>query len=124
MLERRRHRRRRVCLEGRLSSGLTGAVEGVQIRNMTAMGAEVVMPAARLDSTSVELFVPKDGKLHRAEIVWRRMERFGLKFADPFPLPARNEAPLVEPVTADLVATPAKRRLLSILSRGCDRPAA
>ncbi len=86
MLERRNRRRKRVCLEGRITTGLTGPVVDVRVRNLSDRGAEIVVPGGRLASSSVSFTSSRDaGKLRSASVVWRRLNHFGLRFNEALP---------------------------------------
>lgn len=80
MLERRIVRRRRVCLAGALTGGLTGPIAEVRIRNLSAGGAEIVVPEGQLASADVALMVARTDVRRQARVVWRRLDRFGLQF--------------------------------------------
>ena len=83
MLERRKRRRKRVCLEGQVTTGLTGAIIDVRVRNLSDRGAEIVVPGGRLGSKTLSFCTSRDGdNIRTASVVWRRLGHFGLRFND------------------------------------------
>lgn len=83
MLERRKHARRRVCLEATVTGDLTGEPRNGQIRSLSMGGAELVMPGGSVPSAEVALaFARETDRVREGSVVWRRMNRFGVAFAD------------------------------------------
>ena len=80
MLEKRRARRRRVCLQGSVTSGLTGEVIPVQIRNVSEAGAQIRLATGSLSSREIAFRVDRTGEVQEAEVIWRSMELYGLRF--------------------------------------------
>jgi hypothetical protein len=107
MLERRMVHRRRVCLEGAVACGLTGPISMVRVRNLSARGAEIVVPDGGLSSPDLALSVEQAAVLRQARVVWRRMDRFGLEFA---PAPPGEDNGAVPDLLGDLLARRAGRK--------------
>ena len=93
MLERRNSRRRRVCLEGRITTDPTHPVLVVRVRNLSNHGAEIVVPGGHLASSSISFATScDDGRSRTASVVWWRLDRFGLRF-DEAPATADRSTP-------------------------------
>lgn len=81
MLDRRRTHRNRVCREGAVTCGLGSPILRVRLRNVSDDGAELVVPGGHLGATVIDLDCLRGEGAKRAEVVWRRMDRFGVAFA-------------------------------------------
>ena len=80
MLEKRQAKRRRVCLHGSVTSGLTHAVIPVHVRDVSATGAQIRVVDGALPGRDVAFRVDRTGEVQEAEVVWRSMELYGLRF--------------------------------------------
>lgn len=83
MLEKRQAKRRRVCLHGSVTSGLTHAIIPVQVRNVSATGAQIRVADGALPGREIAFRVDRMGVVQEAEVVWRSMELYGLRFRTP-----------------------------------------
>ncbi|MEE2950110.1 PilZ domain-containing protein [Fulvimarina manganoxydans] len=83
MLERRNASRRRVCLHGVASAGLSGTPVPIRVRSISDGGAEVVADRGCLPDKTIGLSIGReDGRFRLAEVCWRRGNRFGVKFGE------------------------------------------
>lgn len=80
MLERRSKARRRVCYQGSVTAGLTDPVLSVHIRDLSETGAQVRLSEGALPGRRIALRVDRTKRLYDAEVVWRAMEFYGLRF--------------------------------------------
>ncbi len=88
MLERRNKTRRRVCWQGSVTSGLSDPVLKVHIRNVSETGAQVRLDGGAVMAREVDFRVDRTGRVRRAEVVWRAMELYGLRFRKDHEEPA------------------------------------
>lgn len=85
MLERRTHRRRRVCLEAVVAAGLVTPALKVRLRNLSTGGAEIVVSRGHIGSRQVDFCSSRCGGVPRpALVVWRRLDRYGLRFLERY----------------------------------------
>ena len=80
MLEKRRARRRRVCLQAPGTTGLSHAIIPVQVRNVSATGAQIRVEDGALPGREIAFRVDRTGEVQEAEVIWRSMELYGLRF--------------------------------------------
>ncbi|WP_427025030.1 PilZ domain-containing protein [Aureimonas ureilytica] len=80
MLERRAKARRRVCYQGSVTAGLSDPVLSVHIRDLSETGAQVRLAEGALPGRRIALRVDRTRRLYDAEVVWRAMELYGLRF--------------------------------------------
>ncbi|WP_019994655.1 PilZ domain-containing protein [Aureimonas ureilytica] len=83
MLERRAKARRRVCYQGSVTAGFSDPVLSVHIRDLSETGAQVRLPEGALPGRRIALRVDRTNRLYDAEVVWRAMEIYGLRFRHP-----------------------------------------
>jgi len=62
------------------SSGISCAV-----RNMSAEGAELIVPVEAPVPAAFLLYVPIDGVAYRSHLRWRRKDRYGVSFSGKEP---------------------------------------
>lgn len=77
--ERRTSRRGRALLAGKLVYG-DGFSADCTIRDLTATGAKVTLPAHQLVPKDFYLIVIRDGMAHKARTLWTRYPHAGLEF--------------------------------------------
>lgn len=105
MLERRRHRRQRVCLEGVVASGLVTPILRVRLRNLSANGVEIVVPRGHIGSQQVDFCSSRCGGVPRqAKIVWRQLNRYGLEFLHAYPTDDENADTGLDALEASVAA--------------------
>ncbi len=66
MLEKRQAKRRRVCLHGSVTSGLTHAIIPVQVRNVSATGAQIRVADGALPGREIAFRVDRMGVVQEA----------------------------------------------------------
>ena len=90
-------RKRQRLLDGFIVSEGMLAPRACTLRDVTALGACVeiwdsgVKPA--LLRNRLTLYIPSDGKEVDCDVMWKRDNAIGLKFASPFRAPRRSYAP-------------------------------
>lgn len=76
----RRHPRQRVLKDGKIISANMSCVMDVKIRDMSASGALIRIPANATLPESFSLLIVSERKLHSAVVRWRKGETIGLEF--------------------------------------------
>jgi hypothetical protein len=84
--DRRHARRRRVLLFGKLSDATGSHVAECAISNVSPSGAQVKMYTDDSFVDQVYLIDTKTHSAHWGEIIWRRGQRWGLRFAETYDL--------------------------------------
>ena len=86
----RKHRRQRVLKEGKIVSSDMRRVMDVKIRDMSASGALVQMPANNVLPDSFSLLVVSERLFYPAVVRWRKGDAIGIEFAgEPRPTALR-----------------------------------
>lgn len=86
----RKHRRQRVLKEGKIVSSDMQRVMDVKIRDMSASGALVQLPANNILPDSFSLLVISQRLLYPAVVRWRKGDALGIEFVgEPRPTALR-----------------------------------
>ncbi|ALN71464.1 PilZ domain-containing protein [Aureimonas sp. AU20] len=93
MLERRQKTRRRVCWQGSVTAGLTDPILSVHIRDMSETGAKIRLPKGVLPGREIAFRVERTGDIRQAEVIWRSMEHYGLRFHPAYEATGEDETP-------------------------------
>ena len=78
--EQRKQRRQRVLKEGKIVTSDMNSLIDVKIRDMSASGALVNLPANVVMPDNFNLLVVSERLLYPAELRWRKGEAMGLEF--------------------------------------------
>jgi hypothetical protein len=81
MIERRRERRLRSLLGGRVSFGRRQSTMDCIVRNLSPHGALVVFAHTSLTPSEFSLHIPCRGEAHSARVMWRRSDRAGVSLS-------------------------------------------
>ena len=76
----RRHPRQRVLKDGKIISANMSCVTDVKIRDMSASGALIRIPANATLPESFSLLIVSERKLYSAAVRWRKGETIGIEF--------------------------------------------
>lgn len=92
--EQRKQRRQRVLKEGKIVSSDMNSLIDVKIRDMSASGALVNLPANVVMPDKFNLLIVSERLLYPAELRWRKGEAMGLEFTgEPRPSALRIGKP-------------------------------
>jgi PilZ domain len=80
--EQRKQRRHRVLKDGKIVSSDMNSLIDVKIRDMSASGALVNLPANVVMPDKFNLLVVSDRLLYPAVLRWRKGEAMGIEFTD------------------------------------------
>lgn len=107
-VERRKVPRRRVYKAGKISFSNDNIVLPVIIRNMTKVGAKLVLQDDTIPPRNFILHVEMDGVAYECEVIWRSRELLGVEFKSQ-PTKSRFYRPqMVE--TSDISPAPSIRK--------------
>ena len=79
-IERRRDRRQRTFLHGKLVFPLEGVSQDCTVRNLSGSGAHLETATATLFTAGSFVLITKTGAAHEFGLVWRRGARSGIRF--------------------------------------------
>jgi hypothetical protein len=92
--------RRRTLKSGRISFANETCAVDCQIRNLSLTGASLVVPLTVGIPRCFTLTDLHGGTRHKAECVWRKGERMGIRFADVADIPSPVASPIALPRAA------------------------
>lgn len=82
MTERRKEKRLKSLLGGRISFGRRQSTMDCLVRNFAPHGALVVFPHTSLTPSEFTLHIPCKGEAHSAKVIWRRADRAGVTLSN------------------------------------------
>ena len=82
MVERRREKRSRSLLGGRISFGGLHCTMDCVVRNLAPRGAMIAFPHTAITPLEFHLDIPHRGETHAARIIWRQHDRAGVALSD------------------------------------------